>query len=114
MLSVISTMPSAFASPRMKSPNPAGFHTRAAVRTANPKNATLTGWMTVLWVILVRTPLELLVGQARIDGEISDEERSVLVRIASSLGITGDDFQTVYQAGIQRADKIRKSRQGSS
>lgn len=60
-----------------------------------------------------RTALELLVGQARIDGEISEQERSVLVRIASSLGITGDDFQTVYQAGIQRADKIRKSRQGS-
>jgi tellurite resistance protein len=60
-----------------------------------------------------RTALELLVGQARIDGEISEQERSVLVRIASSLGITGDDFQTVYLAGIQRADKIRKSRQGS-
>ena len=57
---------------------------------------------------------ELLVAQARIDGEISKEERGVLVRIAGSLGITGDDFQTIYKAGIKRADKIRKSRTGPS
>jgi tellurite resistance protein len=60
-----------------------------------------------------RQALELLVGQARIDGEISQEECSVLVRIAASLGISGDDFQTVYQAGIRRADKIRKSHDGA-
>jgi tellurite resistance protein len=57
-----------------------------------------------------RTALELLVAQARIDGEISDEEREVLVRIACSLRITGDDFQAIYQAGIKRADRIRESR----
>ncbi len=59
-----------------------------------------------------RAALELLVAQARIDGEISDEERSLLVRIATSLGITGDDFESVYLAGISRADDIRKSRKG--
>ena len=53
---------------------------------------------------------ELLVAQARIDGEISDDERSLLVRIATSLGITGTDFETVYLAGVKRADRIRKSR----
>jgi tellurite resistance protein len=57
--------------------------------------------------------LKLLVAQARIDGEISDEERSLLVRVATSLGITGDDFQRVYEAGIARADQIRKSRGGA-
>ena len=68
--------------------------------------------------ILIRSPerarfaLELLVAQARIDGKISDQERDLLVRIATSLGITGDDFQAAYQAGIARADKIRKSRKG--
>ncbi len=56
---------------------------------------------------------ELLVAQARIDGHISNEERNILVRIASSLGILGDEFQTIYEAGIQRADKIRKSREGA-
>ncbi len=61
-----------------------------------------------------RTALELLVGQARIDGEISEQERGVLVRIAFSLGITGDEFQAIYQSGIKRADKIRKSREESS
>lgn len=60
-----------------------------------------------------RRAFELLVAQARIDGEISNEERGVLVRIAGSLGITGDDFQTIYQAGIKQADKIRKSRTGT-
>ncbi len=59
-----------------------------------------------------RSALKLLVAQARIDGEVSDEERSVLVRIATTLGITGDEFQAIYQAGIKRADEIRKSRQG--
>ena len=57
-----------------------------------------------------RMALELLVAQARIDGEISDSEREVIVRIATKLGLAGDDFQSIYQAGIARADKIRKSR----
>jgi tellurite resistance protein len=55
-----------------------------------------------------RTALELLVGLARIDGLISDEERSVIVRIATSLGITGDAFERAYLAGIKRADEIRR------
>ena len=68
--------------------------------------------------ILIRSPerarsaLELLVAEARIDGDISTQERDLLVRIATSLGVTGDGFQAVYQAGIKRADKIRKSREG--
>jgi tellurite resistance protein len=67
--------------------------------------------------ILIRSPekaraaLELLVAEARIDGEICDEERSLLVRIAGCLDITGNAFQTVYESGIERADRIRKSRQ---
>ncbi len=68
--------------------------------------------------ILLRSParahaaFELLVAQARIDGEITTEERSVLVRIASSLRITGDDFQAIYEAGVKRADDIRRARKG--
>lgn len=58
-----------------------------------------------------RSALTLLVAQARIDGEISDEERSVLVRIATSLNLKPDEFGEVYEAGIARADAIRKSRQ---
>lgn len=54
--------------------------------------------------------LELLVAQARIDGQISESERDLLVRIASRLELTGGEFQSVYQAGIARADKIRSSR----
>ncbi len=56
-----------------------------------------------------RSAFELLVAEARIDGDISNEERAVLVRIAMALGITGDAFQAIYQAGIRRADAIRKS-----
>lgn len=57
---------------------------------------------------------ELLVAQARIDGEISEEERRLLVRIAASLDITGDDFGRLYEAGIKRADGIRKARKGTT
>lgn len=54
--------------------------------------------------------IELLVAQARIDGEISTQEREVIVRIAALLDVLGDEFQRVYEAGIRRADKIRKRR----
>ena len=54
--------------------------------------------------------LELLVGEARIDGEIHEAERELLVRIAGRLKITGDSFQAIYKAGIDRADRIRKRR----
>lgn len=57
-----------------------------------------------------RAALELLVAQARIDGEISEEERDVIVRIAARLGLMGDEFPAIYQAGIARADKIRAAR----
>jgi uncharacterized tellurite resistance protein B-like protein len=53
--------------------------------------------------------VELLVGLARIDGEISSEEHELVVRIAASLGIVGDEFQQVYEAGIKRADNLRKA-----
>ena len=65
-----------------------------------------------------RAAFELLVAQAHIDGEISREEHDVLRRVAASLGIAGDEFgiggdefRSLYQRGIQRAETIRKSRQ---
>ncbi len=54
--------------------------------------------------------VELLVGLARIDGEISSEERDLVVRIAASVHVTGDEFRQAYEAGINRADNLRKSR----
>jgi uncharacterized tellurite resistance protein B-like protein len=68
--------------------------------------------------ILIRSPksariaVELLVAEARIDGEIADAEREILVNIATSFNITGSDFQQLYTAGLNRADQLRKSRQG--
>ena len=56
------------------------------------------------------TALELLVAEARLDGEISEAERHLLVTIAARLKITGPEFNDVYRAGLQRADKLRKSR----
>ncbi len=50
-----------------------------------------------------------MVGLARIDGIISDEERKVIVQVARSLGITGDEFEQVYFAGLKQADEIRRS-----
>ena len=57
--------------------------------------------------------IELLVAQARIDGHVAAEEREVIVRLAIDLGIAGDDFARVYEAGIQRADQLRKTRRPS-
>ena len=46
-----------------------------------------------------RAAVRLLVGLARIDGIISDEERKVIVQIAVSLGITGEvDEVSVIQS----------------
>lgn len=57
-----------------------------------------------------RTAIELLVSEARIDGEITEKERSLIAWIATRLGIKGDEFQFVYKAGVLRADAIRKRR----
>ena len=57
-----------------------------------------------------RTAFELLVAEARIDGEISREEREVLTRLAGRLQISGDEFAELYKAGIARAHRIRQSR----
>ncbi len=54
--------------------------------------------------------VELLVGLARIDGEVSSEERELIVRIAGSLNVVGDEFREAYEAGIKRADDLRKTR----
>ncbi len=54
--------------------------------------------------------VELLVGLARIDGEISSEERELLVRIAASLDVVDNEFRQAYEAGIKRADDLRKAR----
>ncbi len=53
--------------------------------------------------------VELLVGLARIDGQISDEERELIVRIAGSIDVVGDEFRQAYEAGIKRADNLRKA-----
>ena len=55
--------------------------------------------------------LKLLVGTARIDGKITTEERELLVQYAASLGLEGDRFEQVYQAGIEAADDLRTRRQ---
>lgn len=57
-----------------------------------------------------RLAIKLLVAEARIDGEISTEERELLVRIAFSLNIGTDEFQELYTEGIRCADTLRKSR----
>ncbi len=54
---------------------------------------------------------ELFVAEARIDGEISQSEFDLLLRIAKSLSITEEDFPIVYHAGLSRADELRKARE---
>jgi uncharacterized tellurite resistance protein B-like protein len=57
-----------------------------------------------------RQAIVLLVGQARIDGEISGVERRVIVRIANGLGVQGEEFRQAYDEGIRRADTLRRER----
>jgi len=58
-----------------------------------------------------RLALKLLVAEARIDGEISDAERGLLVTIADRLKIGGDEFQAIYTEGLRQANEIRRRRQ---
>ena len=53
--------------------------------------------------------VELLVGLARIDGEISSEERELVVRIATSVDVVDNEFRNAYEAGIKRADDLRRA-----
>ena len=52
--------------------------------------------------------LKLLVATARIDGEISPEERTLLDTCAKNLGISDQDFARIYAEGIRTADALRR------
>ncbi|MCH7813215.1 MAG: hypothetical protein IID40_04250 [Planctomycetes bacterium] len=52
--------------------------------------------------------MKLLVATARIDGEISDQERELLVDISTRLGIDATEFGALYREGLAAADEIRR------
>ena len=81
-----------------------------AMLDAAKEGADLAGNVVITSPDAARTAVELLVAQARIDGEIAPEEREVLVRIAMDLGIKNDEFQTIYTRGVDRADALRKAK----
>lgn len=54
--------------------------------------------------------LELLVATAAIDGDIHEQERAVLVEIASALRIDPNRFPIVYEQGVKRAAEVRRRR----
>lgn len=81
-----------------------------AMLEAAKDGADLAGNVAMTSPDAARTAVELLVAQARIDGEISTEEREVIVRIAMNLGIKDQEFQTIYTKGIDRADTLRKAK----
>ncbi|MBN1346050.1 MAG: hypothetical protein JXQ73_25405 [Phycisphaerae bacterium] len=60
-----------------------------------------------------RKIMEFLVAQARIDGEITNEERDMLVKICLQLGIDTDEFGQIYAQGVAKADELRKRRRPS-
>jgi len=59
-----------------------------------------------------RQVLELMVAQARADGEITHEERDLLVKIAAQLDIDTNEFGQIYAKGVSRADELRLRRRG--
>ena len=56
--------------------------------------------------------MELLVAVARLDGEVTEEEREVLVHIMQVLNLPMERFAEIYQRGVERADALRKARFG--
>ena len=56
--------------------------------------------------------LELLVAMARLDGEITEEERELLVHVTGALNIPTERFADIYRRGVERADALRQSRPG--
>ena len=51
--------------------------------------------------------MTLLVATAAIDGEITEEERSVLVDISLKLRLPPGTFGQVFQKGLESAEKLR-------
>ena len=54
--------------------------------------------------------MELLVGAARIDGEISEEERQLLVHVAAVWDIPNEEFIETFKRGLATADRLRAKR----
>lgn len=54
--------------------------------------------------------IELLVAAARIDGEISEEERQLLVHIAAVWDIPNKEFVEAFKRGLATADRLRAER----
>jgi tellurite resistance protein len=56
------------------------------------------------------TAMRLLVATAQIDGEITEEERSVLVDISLKVGVPPDRFGQVFAEGVALADRLRQDK----
>ena len=54
--------------------------------------------------------MELLVATARVDGEISEAERQLLVHIADVWDIPSDEFVAAFKRGLATADRLRAKR----
>ncbi len=54
--------------------------------------------------------LEMLVASARLDGDITSNEREVLIHVRGVLDIPMDEFAQVYERGIMRADTLRNAK----
>lgn len=78
-----------------------------AMKAAAMRGEDVAGNVCFQSVDRARQAMELLVAQARIDGEITDAERGMLVMLADRLNIPADDFQALYKAGVRRADELR-------
>lgn len=54
--------------------------------------------------------MRLLVAAANIDGNISEEEREILVDISTVLGVSTDRFASIFQSGMAASNKVRRSK----
>ena len=54
-----------------------------------------------------RAALELMVATAAIDGQVGEQERDLLERVALRMEITGRQWQELYDQAVAKAQKIR-------
>lgn len=79
-----------------------------AMLKAAEQNPSFTDNILIFAPDKARRALEVLVAQAGLDGDVSPHERTVIERIAKQFKISGAEFNEVFNAGVRRAEALRK------
>lgn len=56
--------------------------------------------------------MKLLIAAARVDGDIHEREREILVQVMVKLGISVERFGELYKEALALVDSLRRRRTG--